>query len=125
MESELLQNVFPLLVTLAIAIVLPALIMVLSKLIGPRKASAVTLQPFECGIPTKGQVGDARQRFNVKFYLVAMFFLIFDVEVLFLFPWAVWFQHDFWYGFVSMLAFLGILVFGWFYLLKRGALEWE
>jgi NADH-quinone oxidoreductase subunit A len=61
----------------------------------------------------------------VKFYLVAMCFLVFDVEVVFLFPWAVLFQKMGWGGFASMLGFLGVLAFGWFYLWKRGALEWE
>jgi NADH-quinone oxidoreductase subunit A len=61
----------------------------------------------------------------VKFYLIAMCFLVFDVEVVFLLPWAVLFQKMAWGGFLSMLAFLGVLAFGWYYLLKRGALEWE
>lgn len=125
MESELLQNVFPLVVTILLAVLIPTLFMVLSRFMGPQTKDPVKLSAYECGIQSKGQIGDARHRFNVKFYLVAIFFLIFDVEVLFLFPWAVWFQNDILYGFVSMLAFLGVLVFGWFYLLKRGALEWE
>ena len=68
---------------------------------------------------------DARSHFHVKFYLVAMCFLVFDVEVVFLFPWAVLFQKMAWGGFLAMLGFLGVLAFGWFYLVKRGALEWE
>ena len=70
-------------------------------------------------------LGDARERFSIKFYLVAMCFLVFDVEVVFLFPWAVLFQKLAWGGFLSMVVFLGVLGFGWFYLVKRGALEWE
>jgi len=125
MDSELLQRVFPLFIALALALLIPIVFIILSRFMGPRTNDPVKLSAYECGIQSKGQVGDARHRFNVKFYLVAMFFLIFDVEVLFLFPWAVWFQNDILYGFVSMLGFLGILFFGWYYLLKRGAFEWE
>mgnify|MGYP001068184926 CR=1 FL=1 len=125
MDSDLLQNVFPLIVTLLLALLIPTIFMIVSRFMGPQTKDPVKLSAYECGIQPKQLVGDARHRFHVKFYLVAMFFLIFDVEVLFLFPWAVWFQNDILYGFVSMLAFLGILIFGWYYLLKRGAFEWE
>ncbi len=125
MDSSLFLKVFPLLVTLVLAMLIPAVMMGLSRLLGPRTNSQVKLGPYECGIQTNGQVGDARHRFNVKFYLTAMFFLVFDVEVLFLFPWAIWFHQNLAQGFIAMVVFLAVLMFGWFYLLRRGALEWE
>jgi NADH-quinone oxidoreductase subunit A len=79
------------------------------------------LEPYECGVEP---VRDARQRFSVRFYIVAMLFLIFDVETIFLFPWAVQFRQLALFGFVEMVIFIAILVFGYAYAWKRGALEW-
>jgi NADH-quinone oxidoreductase subunit A len=117
------------LLTLAgLAVVLPGSILVLSWLAGPRRSGRVTdMTPYECG--SKPFVS-ARRRFPVKFYLVAMLFLVFDVEAVFLFPWAVELRHAverasgrfvFW----EMIAFLGILVVGFVYAWGRGALEWD
>ena len=79
------------------------------------------LEPYECGVePTR----DARQRFSVRFYIVAMLFLIFDVEVVFLFPWAVQYRQLAFFGFIEMFIFIAILIFGYIYAWKRGALEW-
>src|SRR5580692_4388651 len=125
MNYELLENLLPLGLALVLAMAVPTAMMLLSALLGPRRDNETKLSPYECGIQTPAVTGDARHHFNVKFYLVAMCFLVFDVEVVFLFPWAVLFQKMAWSGFLSMLAFLGILAFGWYYLLKRGALEWE
>jgi len=125
MDQELLKNLFPIGLGLLLAMAVPAALLLLSALLGPRKDSAIKLAPYECGIQTQALEGDARRHFNVKFYLVAMCFLVFDVEVVFLFPWAVLFQKMAWGGFLAMLGFLGVLAFGWFYLVKRGALEWE
>lgn len=79
------------------------------------------LEPYECGVEP---VRDARQRFSVRFYIVAMLFLIFDVETVFLFPWAVQFRQLALFGFIEMVIFVAILVFGYVYAWKRGALEW-
>ncbi len=79
------------------------------------------LEPYECGVEP---VRDARQRFSVRFYIVAMLFLIFDVETVFLFPWAVQFRQLALFGFIEMTIFIAILVFGYVYAWKRGALEW-
>jgi NADH-quinone oxidoreductase subunit A len=125
MDQELLKNLFPIGLGLLLAMSVPAALLLLSALLGPRRPNATKLSPYECGLQTQAQEGDARGRFNVKFYLVAMCFLVFDVEVVFLLPWAVGFQDLAWGGFLSMLGFLGVLAFGWFYLVKRGALEWE
>ena len=93
-----------------------------SFVLGQRHMARSTIQPFESGVLP---VADARLLFPIQFYLVAMCFLVFDVEIVFLFPWAVLFQKMAWGGFGAMLGFLGILAFGWLYLYKRGALEWE
>ena len=79
------------------------------------------LEPYECGVEP---VRDARQRFSVRFYIVAMLFLIFDVETIFLFPWAVQFRQLALFGFIEMVIFIAILLFGYAYAWKRGALEW-
>ncbi len=125
MISSNFLNIFPILITLILAITIPAIFLLLSRFLGPRIEHPVKLSPYECGISEKKAIGTARQRFHVKFYLVAMFFLIFDVEVLFLFPWATWFIEDLAYGFISILIFVAVLFFGWLYILKRGGLEWD
>jgi len=125
MSIEGLENLLPLVLALLLALAVPAAMLLLSALLGPRRDNPVKLSTYECGIQGQGVSGDARRPFNVKFYLLAMCFLVFDVEVVFLLPWAVLFQKMAWGGFLSMLAFLGVLAFGWYYLLKRGALEWE
>ncbi len=79
------------------------------------------LEPYECGVEP---VRDARQRFSVRYYIVAMLFLIFDVETVFLFPWAVQFRQLAVFGFIEMAIFIAILIFGYVYAWKRGALEW-
>jgi len=125
MDFNLFEKLFPLILSGLLAMAVPAAMILLSALLGPKRANETKLSPYECGIQSKAVSGDARSRFNVKFYLVAMCFLVFDVEIVFLFPWAVLFQKMAWAGFWAMLGFLGVLAFGWFYLLKRGALEWE
>jgi len=125
MAFETLENILPIALALVLAMAIPALMFLLSAILGPHKDNDTKLSSYECGIQSPAVSGDARNHFNVKFYLIAMCFLVFDVEVVFLFPWAVLFQKMAWGGFLSMLGFLGVLAFGWFYLLKRGALEWE
>lgn len=125
MNFELIENLLPIVLSLVLAMAIPSVLMLLSKILGPRRDNPTKLSPYECGIQSSSISGDARHRFNVKFYLIAMCFLVFDVEIVFLFPWAVLFQKMAWAGFISMLGFLGVLAFGWFYLWKRGALEWE
>lgn len=125
MSFETLQTLLPLVLAFLLAMAVPTAMFLLSAILGPRRNNEAKLSSYECGIQPQAVAGDARNRFNVKFYLIAMCFLVFDVEVVFLFPWAVLFQKMAWGGFLSMLAFLGILALGWFYLLKRGALEWE
>ncbi len=125
MNSGFMENLYPFVLAFALALLVPAGMLLVSLLLGPRNPNQAKLSTYECGIQPPGQAGDARYRFNVKFYLVAMCFLVFDVEIVFLFPWAAVFQKLAWGGFFSMMGFLGVLAFGWFYLLKRGALDWE
>jgi NADH-quinone oxidoreductase subunit A len=94
----------------------------ISSFLGPRRPSAIKSEAFECGSET---VGSARQRFAVKFYVVALLFIVFDVEAVFLYPWAVTFQELRWFGFVEMLVFAATLVVGLIYVWKKGALTWE
>ena len=90
--------------------------------LSPRNRTAVKLTTFECGNEPSGSAGG---RFSVKFYLTAIIFIIFDVEVVFMYPWAVLFRKLGWFGFVEMAVFIGILVIGLLYVWRRGALEWE
>ena len=94
----------------------------LAKLFGPSKPTAEKEAPYECGMPP---VGDARERQSVKFYLVAMIFLLFDIEVAFLYPWAMALRDLQWTGFIQVLVFFLFLVVGYTYVWKKGALKWD
>ena len=94
---------------------------VLSSLVGPRKPSPEKAAPYECGMPP---VGDARERQSVKFYLVAMIFLLFDIEVAFLYPWAMALRDLQWAGYVQVLLFMGLLLAGYIYVWRKGVLDW-
>lgn len=113
---------FPLLILFLFAGVIVATLLIISRLLGPRRLTPVKAEPFESGNPPKG---DARIRFPVKFYLVAMLFLIFDIEVVFLYPWAIHFRRLGLFGLVEMGIFLFIVVIGFMYAWKKGALDWQ
>ncbi len=98
-----------------------AAIVTLSWLIGYRKPTRAKLAPYECGMVP---VGDASQRFSVKFYMVAMLFILFDVEAVFLYPWAIILRDLKMFGFWEMLVYVGIVLVGFFYIWKKGALDW-
>ena len=93
----------------------------LSNVLGPRKPTPEKEAPYECGMPA---VGDARERQSVKFYLVAMIFLLFDIEVAFLYPWAMALRDLGWQGFVQVVLFLLLLVGGYIYVWRKGVLDW-
>jgi NADH-quinone oxidoreductase subunit A len=98
----------------------------LSQFVGQRKRTKTKLMPYECG---KDPVGSARERFSVKFYLIAMIFILFDIEVIFLIPWAVVFrtlvaQGLRWFVYVEMMLFIGLLLVGYIYVVKKGAFDW-
>jgi NADH-quinone oxidoreductase subunit A len=113
---------FPLVIIFAVAaVVVLALLLVASK-VGPKSTNPAKAEPFESGNPPRG---DARIRFSIRFYLVAMLFLIFDLEVVFLYPWAIYFRQLGVLGLVQMGIFLVILAIGYAYVWKKGALEWD
>jgi NADH-quinone oxidoreductase subunit A len=112
----------PILVVLLLAGVMAGIIPALSTRLGPRSINPIKSAAFECGSDV---IGSARQRFAVKFYVVALLFIVFDVEAVFLYPWAVNFRALGWFGYATMLAFASTLVMGLIYVWKKGALEWE
>ena len=111
----------PIILFFVIAIALPFVLLGLSRLLQRRVYEREKLLPYECGVEP---IGDARDRFSVRFYIVAMLFLVFDVEVVFLFPWAIIYDKLAIFGLVEMLVFIGILVVGYYYAWRKGALEW-
>jgi NADH-quinone oxidoreductase subunit A len=113
----------PLLVVLLIAGGLGAVVSVMSAILGPSRPSVIKSTIFEAG--SEPSPGTARQRFAVKFYVVALLFIVFDVETVFLYPWAVNFKALGWFGYVEMLVFAITLVIGLAYVWKKGALDWE
>ena len=122
MTGNDLQAYAPLLLHLILAMALAGALLTLSSVVGWRRPSKVKSQAYECGmIPT----GDARQPFSVRFYLVAMVFILFDVEAIFLFPWAFVFRDLRWNGFFEMMLYIAILLVGYLYLWKKGALDWH
>jgi len=96
--------------------------LIVSSVLGVRKPDPRKLAPYECGV---NPIGTARERLSVKFYLVAMLFLLFDIEVVFLFPWAVVYHDLKLFGFIEMLLFIVVILAGYIYAWKKGALEWE
>jgi NADH-quinone oxidoreductase subunit A len=118
----LLANYLPILIFLGIAAGLAGLILAASFVIARQRPDAEKLSPYECGF---APFEDARSRFDVRFYLVAILFIIFDLEVAFLFPWAVSLGNIGLLGFWSMMIFLAVLTIGFAYEWKKGALEWE
>lgn len=118
MESTYL----PVLVHLIAVVAIGAGILGLSAWVGVKRPSRGKLSPYECGIPP---VGDARERFSVSFYLVAMLFILFDVEAVFLYPWAVVYKSLKWFGFIEMFLYIAILLVAYIYVWKKGALDWS
>ena len=122
MPNSYTELYFPVLVQAVVAMALAAGMLTVSFLLGKRVRNRVKDMPYESGIvPT----GDARQRFSVKFYLVAMLFILFDIEAIFLYPWAVITKNLRLFGFVEMMVFVAILLIGYVYVWKKGAFEWE
>ena len=118
----MLENYLPILIFKIIGVAFGIVPLVLGRILGPNLPDKEKLSPYECGF---NPYEDARMPFDVRFYLVAILFIIFDLETAFLFPWAVDLRQIGWFGFLSMMVFLGILVVGFIYEWKKGALEWE
>lgn len=121
-SEELLVNYLPILVFLIIAGGMSVAMIVLSLLVGKQNPDANKLSAYECGFDA---FDDARSKFDVRFYLVAILFIIFDLEIAFLFPWAISLGSIGIFGFVSMVIFLGVLTVGFIYEWNKGALDWE
>lgn len=112
----------PILLFILIAAAFAGVTLFLSSRIGPARPTPAKLFPYECGITP---VGEARDRFRIQFYLVAMLFIIFDIEIVFLYPWAVIFQRLKLFGLIEMALFILVLLLGFLYAWKKGGLEWE
>jgi NADH-quinone oxidoreductase subunit A len=115
-------NYIPIVLQLLVAGGFVTLAMTLTHVWGPKRKSAEKLENFECGIESQG---NARMPFSIKYFLTAILFVLFDVEVIFLYPWAVNFKELGLFGFVEMLVFITFLLLGFLYIIKKGALKWE
>ncbi len=122
MPDNYFARYLPLLIQTGIALALAGGIVLLSTLLGKHRYSRAKMSPYECGM---NPVGDARERFSVKFYLVAMLFILFDVEAVFLYPWAVLLKELRMFGFWEMLVYIAVVMVGLFYVWKKGVLDWS
>jgi NADH-quinone oxidoreductase subunit A len=120
-SERMLSGYIPIFIFLALAISFPVIALVAAKLIRPSAPSLTKLEAYECGIKA---ASDSRGRYTVRFYIVAILFVIFDVETIFLFPWAVRYRALGWFGVSEIAVFLAILIVGYIWAYKKGALEW-
>ncbi len=118
----MLENYLPILIFMIVGLLFGTAFIVIGFVLGPRKPDAEKLSAYECGFEA---FEDARMKFDVRYYLVAILFIIFDLEIAFLFPWAVALREIGMFGFMAMMLFLGLLVIGFIYEWKKGALQWE
>lgn len=122
METANLIEYAPIAIMFVLAAGFVGVTMVATHLLGPKRNTATKLEAFECGIESQG---NARVPFNIKYFLVAILFVLFDVEVIFMYPWAVNFNELGMAGFVEMILFVVSMLIGFFYIIKKGALTWE
>jgi NADH-quinone oxidoreductase subunit A len=122
MVDNYFARYLPLLMHTLIAATIAVAIVTLSYLIGQHKANRAKMSPYECGMQP---IGDVRGRFSVKFYLVAMLFILFDVEAVFMYPWAILLRKLKMFGFWEMLVYIAIVLVGFFYIWKKGVLDWH
>ena len=120
--AELLQDYLPLVVFIGVAVALSAALMIAPFIVAYKNPDPEKLSAYECGF---NALDDARMKFDVRFYLVSLLFIVFDLEVAFLFPWAAAFKEAGVFGFWSMMVFLGVLTVGFVYEWRKGALEWD
>ena len=118
----MLEQYFPVLLFIIVGIGIGLVLLMVGSLVAPDRPDAEKLSPYECGFEA---FEDARMKFDVRYYLVAILFILFDLEIAFLFPWAIVLPDIGVFGFWSMMIFLGILIIGFIYEWKKGALEWE
>lgn len=121
MPTSILEAYFPVLLQVLLAAVIAGALITLGVVLGKRVKNRVKDTPYECGITP---VGSAKERFSVKFYLVAMLFILFDIEAIFLYPWAVVYRELKLFAFFEMLLFIGLVLAGFFYIWKKGVLDW-
>jgi len=121
MEQTVLTNYIPIFLFIGLAIAFPIVTLLVAKLIRPSTGGEGKLAPYECGVDPDS---DARQRYAIRYYVVAILFVIFDVETVFLFPWAIIYRKLAFFGLMEMLVFLGILIVGYVWIIKKGALDW-
>ena len=117
-----LEQYFPVLLFIVVGTAIGFALITAGSLIGPHRPDAQKLSPYECGFEA---VGDARMKFDVRYYLVAILFILFDLEIAFLFPWAIANESVGMVGFVTVMIFLSVLAVGFIYEWKKGALDWE
>jgi NADH-quinone oxidoreductase subunit A len=122
MPDSVIDSYFPLLIQAVLAMAVAAALVGMAVLVGKRLKNKVKEMPYECGITP---VGSARERFSVKFYLVAMLFILFDIEAIFLYPWAVVFRELKMFAFVEMTIFIALVLCGLFFVWKKGVLNWS
>ena len=122
----MLNNYIPILIIMSFAVIMAIAFAAVSKIIGPKNPNPVKLSTYESGMEP---VGTARTRFSVKYYMAAMLFIIFDIEIVFMYPWAVSFRsfegYALTYALIEMIVFIGILIIGYIYMLRKGALKWD
>ena len=121
MGQSSLTGYIPIFLFMAIAFLFPIVTLLIAKLIRPSTGGEGKLAPYECGVDPDS---DARQRYAIRYYVVAILFVIFDVETVFLFPWAIIYKQLALFGFIEMVVFLGILIVGYIWIIKKGALNW-
>jgi NADH-quinone oxidoreductase subunit A len=124
LKENLLLGYLPVILFMVVCVVLTFVLAILSQLLGRKNPNPEKNATYECGVPP---IKDARMRFDVRFYLVAMLFLLFDIEVVFLYPWAVVVGNfsPIIFGLVEMILFMAILLFGYVYIWRKGALDWR
>jgi len=121
MNNSVLTGYIPIFLFMGIAFLFPIVTLLIAKLIRPSTGGEGKLSPYECGVDPDS---DARQRYAIRYYVVAILFVIFDVETVFLFPWAIIYKQLALFGFLEMVVFLGILIVGYIWIIKKGALNW-
>ena len=121
-DFYMLGAYLPILLLVIVAVLFGLVSLVMSSIIGQKKFSVAKMAPYECGCEP---VGTARERFSIKFYLIAMLFILFDIEAVFLYPWAILYKKLGVFGLIEMGVFIVILFVGYIYVWKKGALEWE
>ena len=121
MEQTVLTNYIPIFLFMGLTFLFPIVTLLIAKLIRPNTGGEGKLMPYECGVDPES---DARQRYAIRYYVVAILFVIFDVETIFLFPSAIIYNQLALFGLIEMLVFLGILIVGYVWIIKKGALDW-